>query len=283
MSIGDGAFYACSGLTYINIPNSVTSIGDGAFYYCSGLASITIPNNVKKIGNYAFSGCSALSSISIPNSVASIGNYVFDGCSSISSVYIEDSESSLSLGYNSSGKGLFYDCPIETLYLGRNLEYSTDGNPFANITSIKHVEIGNSVTSIGNSAFNGCSGITSISIGKNVTSIGEKAFYGCLILSTIKCYAENPPTIYNSETLYGVPQVTCLLYVPCGCSTAYRSVPYWNNFLHIIEMSQEDTIERIEKEETEVSTQIYDLNGKSVNEMSRKGFYIVNGKKVIVR
>ena len=41
--------------------------------------------------------------------------------------------------------------------------------------------------------------------------------------------------------------------------------------------------DEIEKEETEVSTQIYDLNGKSVNEMSRKGFYIVNGKKVIVR
>ncbi|MCR5068592.1 MAG: leucine-rich repeat protein [Prevotella sp.] len=75
--IGDYAFYGCSGLTSITIPNSVTNIGDYAFYGCSGLTSVTIPNSVTNIGDYAFDGCSGLTSIIIPNSVTSIGSGAF--------------------------------------------------------------------------------------------------------------------------------------------------------------------------------------------------------------
>ena len=53
-SIGRWAFYWCSGLTSVTIPNSVTSIGDNAFQYCSGLTSVTIPNSVTSIGDEAF-------------------------------------------------------------------------------------------------------------------------------------------------------------------------------------------------------------------------------------
>lgn len=79
-SIGDYAFYGCSGLTSITIPNSVTSIGNWAFRGCSGLTSITIPNSVTSIGEMAFYGCSGLTSITIPNSVTSIGDYAFADC-----------------------------------------------------------------------------------------------------------------------------------------------------------------------------------------------------------
>ena len=72
-SIGSCAFYNCSILTSITIPNSVTSIGDEAFSVCSSLTSITIPESVTSIGNSAFSFCSGLTSITIPNSVTSIG------------------------------------------------------------------------------------------------------------------------------------------------------------------------------------------------------------------
>ena len=85
-SIGNSAFYFCSGLTNIEIPNSVTSIGDVAFSYCSELTNIEIPNSVTWIGDDAFSDCYGLTSIEIPNSVTSIGNYAFYYCSGLTSI-----------------------------------------------------------------------------------------------------------------------------------------------------------------------------------------------------
>ena len=85
-SIGNGAFYNCSGLSSITIPNSVTSIGNGAFYNCSGLSSVTIPNSVTSIGNTAYYNCSGLSSITIPNSVTSIEFSAFSNCPELTDV-----------------------------------------------------------------------------------------------------------------------------------------------------------------------------------------------------
>ena len=79
-SIGGYAFYGCTGLTSIEIPNSVTKIERSAFYGCTGMTSIEIPNSVTSIGENAFDGCTGLTSIEIPNSVTSIGYYAFYGC-----------------------------------------------------------------------------------------------------------------------------------------------------------------------------------------------------------
>jgi hypothetical protein len=83
-SIGNYAFYYCSGLTSVDIPNSVTTIGNYAFSVCSGLTSVVIPNSVTTIGDDAFSWCSGLTSVVIPNSVTTIGNYAFKKCEKIS-------------------------------------------------------------------------------------------------------------------------------------------------------------------------------------------------------
>ena len=152
-SIGDEAFYRCSGLTSISIPNSVTSIGNYAFFYCSGLTSINIPNSVTSIGGSAFGSCSGLTSISIPNSVTSIANSAFSGCSGLTSISIPNSVAII-------GNYAFWGC--------------------GGLTSIS---IPNSVSSIGDEAFYRCSGLkdiiseikTPFEINENVFSVYSTA------------------------------------------------------------------------------------------------------------
>ena len=87
-SIGHYAFYNCSSLTSITMPNSVTSIGNEAFSDCSSLTSITISDSVTSIAARAFGGCSSLTSITIPDSVTSIGGKAFQKCNSLTSITI---------------------------------------------------------------------------------------------------------------------------------------------------------------------------------------------------
>ena len=220
-SIGESAFSGCSGLTSITIPNSVTSIEGSTFSYCKGLTSVTIPNSVTSIGRSAFSGCSGLTSVTIPNSVTSIGRSAFSGCSGLTSVTIPNSVTSIESDAFSGCSGLTSiivkkgntkydsrnDCDaiIETqsniLIAGckktviPNSVTSIGNYAFEDCSGLTSITIPNSVTSIEAWAFKGCKGITSITIPNSVTSIGDDAFYGCSSLTSI--------TIPNSVTSIG--------------------------------------------------------------------------------
>ena len=87
-SVGNGAFFGCSGLTSVAIPDSVTSIEMHAFQFCKGLTSVTIPNGVTSIGQDTFANCSGLTSVAIPVSVTSIGEDAFYGCSRLTTLMI---------------------------------------------------------------------------------------------------------------------------------------------------------------------------------------------------
>ena len=151
------------------------------------------------IGSKAFFDGTALTSITIPNSVTSIGDMAFKGCSSLKKVCFEDGDSTLSLGANSYnenyiGGALFKDCPLETLYLGRDLSYNTDASygysPFYNKRELKTVTIGNSVTSIGSNAFYGCSNLEAVINFSNLTFSKGSEDYGY-----VACYADK---VYNA-------------------------------------------------------------------------------------
>ncbi len=188
-SIGSSAFYGCSGLTSVTIPNSVTSIGSSVFYGCSGLTSVTIPNSVTSIGEKAFCGCKGLTSVTIPNSVTNIGRYAFYGTA----------------WYDNQPEGLVYVGDFAYEYKGTmpantsiTLKEGTVGiasSAFSSCSGLTSVIIPNSVTSIGSYAFSVCSGLTSITIPNSVTSIGSSAFYGCSGLTSV--------TIPNSVTSIG--------------------------------------------------------------------------------
>ena len=187
-SIGWGAFYKCSSLTEITIPNSVTSIGEYTFAHCSSLTEITIPNSVTSIGELAFADCSSLTEITIPNSVTSIGRYAFYHCSSLTNVSIGNSVTSI-------GEWAFAHCSSLTEITIPNSVTSIGGYAFYECSSLTEITIPNSVTSIGEGAFYGCSSLTEITIPNSVTSIGKYTFLECSSLKSVYCRPATPPTI----------------------------------------------------------------------------------------
>ena len=89
--IGDSAFYKCTSLTSVSIPDAVTTIGTHAFYDCDGLTEVEIPDAVTTIGKYAFCSCSNLTEITIPDAVISLGYEAFNGCSNVTTLIIGSS------------------------------------------------------------------------------------------------------------------------------------------------------------------------------------------------
>ena len=158
-SIGDYAFYTCSGLTgNLTIPNSITTIGNKAFSSCSGLTgNLIIPNSVTSIEQWAFSGCTGLTgSLTIPYSVTSLGQFAFNcGFTEVYYDAINCADVSYSPFYNCSG----------SLTIGDNVE-RIPAKMFQECSGFTgSLIIGNSVTSIGDNAFSYCSNFGSIEVG----------------------------------------------------------------------------------------------------------------------
>ena len=274
-SIGEWAFSDCSSLTSVTIPNSVTSIGEWAFSGCFSLTKtnytgdiagwcnikfgdgeanpmcqshnfyindqeikdLVIPNTVDSIHNYAFAGCSSLTSVTIPNSVTSIGNDAFSWCSSLTKTnYTGDIAGWCNIKFGDGEANPM--CQSHNFYI--------------NDQEIKDLVIPNSVTSIGN-----------------------KVFYGCSSLTSITCEAETPPTL-GSYIFYGVSK-SIPVYVPCGCVGAYKAKSGWKDFTNIQEPLAEYSIE-VDVNDNIMGTAKVDINSACGNQISATpnfGYHLV--------
>ena len=214
-SIGYGAFSGCSSLASITLPDSVTSIGDSAFSGCSSLTSITIPDSVTSIGDSAFKDCSSLTSITIPDSVTSIGGHAFYGCSSLKKVYAHSIQAWLAIAMSNcysnpcnGGAALYFDGELADNITIPNSVSSIGNSAFDGCSSLTSITIPGSVTSIGNSAFSGCSSLTSITIPDSITSIGDSAFSGCSSLTSITI--PDSVTSIGDYAFYGCSSLTSI-------------------------------------------------------------------------
>ena len=211
--IGLWAFQNCPSLVNITIPDSVETIEAYAFMDCSSLVNIEIPDSVTNIGSGAFMYCSSLTSVTLPNSITNASNYLFDGCISLTNINVgEDSQYYKSIDgnlYSKDGKTLvcYAIGKEDTSFVIPDTVTSITERAFLGCTSLVSIIIPKSVTNIGYYAFQDCTSLESIIIPDSVTTIGNWVFSGCKSL-TIYCEAESKPSGWcDSWSAYSCPVV----------------------------------------------------------------------------
>ena len=224
-SLGEYAFSGCTGLTGITLPDSVTSIEKGVLDGCSSLTKLTIPKGVKSI-DYAFSGCTGLTEITIPESVTSIESGVFSDCTSLARVNAASIEAWCKIKFKTVwANPLFY---AHKLYIdGKEVTSVTIPESitsigdlaFAGCTDLTEVTIPEGVTSIGGGTFYGCTGLTEITIADSVVSIGRYAFENCSSLTEIT--VPKGMTEIGEEAFYGLTGLAKIT-IPEGVTTIGR-------------------------------------------------------------
>lgn len=190
VSIGDGAFLGCEGLSEITIPATVTSFGDFAFSYCTHLTRVTLPQNVTRIGQYAFAGCENLSDINLGH-VTEIADYAFTSCAALTTVDLSAVET--------VGFGAFASSAVSGAVNAPRLtsvgDYAFQRTSITAFTAPKLV-------SVGDAAFQGNAFLTEFIFPEELTHVGTMAFQGCTSLKSFYVSVGGEKTA-NGETSDG--------------------------------------------------------------------------------
>ena len=188
-AIGDGAFVGCSGISELEIPDTVRSIGMNAFAGCSSLKKITIPETVTEISSCAFMRCTSLSEVNLPDTLTTIGNYAFAQCTSLESMKLPESLTTINPeAFTDCWSLTNFDaseCPSFVFENGM-LMNSTKSEIYRGSVELDgDLYIDNNITVIKPGAFSGCAGIESLFVPSSVSTIGADAFSNCSSLKKI--------------------------------------------------------------------------------------------------
>ena len=289
-SIGNNAFYGCSGLTTLNLPSNVTSIGDRAFGGCSNLTSVDLPSSITKMGDFVFFYCEKLSNVNLPSDITTISTGAFGGCSSLQNI-------NLPSGVTTIGDNAFYDCSNLTNVTLPSALASIGDYAFRGCSNLTNVILPSAFTAIGNVAFSGCSNLANVTLSSNITSIGTYAFQNCINLKNLtisKDVTSIKDIAFNNsyddlelESVYVAWQnpieagsffnrikiSNCTLYVPQGTKEAYANADIWKDFENIIEYDATG-IDKVTNRSDVKEISRYSLTGQRVTSPT-KGVNIV--------
>lgn len=186
-TIGQCAFFDCTGLKGVTIPSGVTEIPYRTFYLCAGLEKVSIPSTVKTIGQGAFDGCTVLSDVKLPSGLTSLGKSAFAGCDGITSIV-------LPLKVTKIEMNAFYGCSnLSAVSIEGDLT-SIGAYAFANCTALTHVSFANGTSAIEDGAFRNCISLGTFPMPRKVTSIGKEVFDGCTELGFVEFSNMNMPS-----------------------------------------------------------------------------------------
>ncbi len=204
------------------------------------LKSIVLPTSAVSIGSFAFGRCSGLNSINISSSITSIGYHAFTYFKGLMVVDVDNPQFSSLDGilFNKDKSTLIQcSCSKEGEYIIPSSVKMIEATAFSGCNVLSSITIPSSVTSIEEGTFSYCTGLKSIIISSSVISIGRFAFTGCNRLTAITVYSKSPVNLDNSMDVFSnVSQNTCILNVPYGSGSLYRTANQWKDFTNIVEM-----------------------------------------------
>ena len=218
-TIPTGAFSDCSQLLSIGFPDGLAIIGESAFENCSSLRSIDLPEQVNVLLPRVFKHCKSLVEASFPSSLTGIGKEAFEGCG-LTAIDLPTTLSTL-------GERAFKNCKGLTHVVIPDACNMLGKEAFRECSSLVDIDLGNSVTSIGDNALRETA-ITTLVLPESVKEMGKKVAEKCKSLTRIECHAVLPPK------LDGVSNNKVELYVPATSVNAYKSAKNWKNFKSIL-------------------------------------------------
>ena len=217
------------------------------------LKKASVSGYATEVQNQMFNGCKVLKDVRLGAMITRIGIDAFSACDILEDINLPESLEEI-------GKSAFWRC-----------------------YALKHARFPSSLKTIGETAFNDCSSIISIAIPPSVETIGSLAFNGTKMTS-VSCFGPVPP-VCDGWIFGGLSAANMILFYPVGTRDAYKSAVCWKEFF-------DDNVEELDATginatmvDNEQNTgNVYDLQGRRLNhQIARKGLYIKDGKKIIVR